>query len=251
MKTERLFQYLDDYLDVADFPDYSTALNGLQVQGPERVERMAVAVDASQETIAGAVEAGADLLLVHHGLFWGGLRPVTGRRFRKLAALIRNGVGLYSVHLPLDAHPRVGNSAVLAREIGVEPDAGFGRYEEVEVGWGGEVGGLSRDTLLERLRGALGREPRLIPGGPESLRRVAVVTGSGGSFVEEAARAGYDALVTGEGSHHTYVDATELGLNLYYGGHYATETWGVKALAAHVEERFDLPWTFIDAPSGL
>ena len=111
--------------------------------------------------------------------------------------------------------------------------------------------GLHRDELLERLRDSLGGDGRLVSGGPERLERVAVVTGSGGSFLEDAVRTGHDALVTGEGSHHTYVDATELGLNLYYGGHYATETWGVRALAGHLEERFGLPWTFIDAPSGL
>lgn len=251
MKAESLFQYLEDYLGVADFPDYRTALNGLQVQGPDEVGRLAVAVDASEETIAGAVEAEADLLLVHHGLFWGGLRPATGRRFRKLAALIRNRLGLYSVHLPLDAHPEVGNCAVLAREIGMEPEERFGRYEDSDIGWAGSVEELHRDQLRQRLSTALEREVRLIPGGPDRVRRVAVVTGSGGSFVEDAARTGHDALVTGEGSHNTYVDAMELGINLYYGGHYATETWGVRALARHLDERFGLPWTFIDAPSGL
>lgn len=250
MKAERLFHYIDDYLGVSDFPDYSTALNGVQVQGPEEVDRLAVAVDASEATIEGAVEEGADLLLVHHGLFWGGLRPATGRRFRKLAALIRNRVGLYSAHLPLDAHPEVGNCAVLAQQLEIEPEVRFGTYEDADIGWGGTVD-LDRGALLERLNGVLGVEAHLIAGGPSRIERVAVVTGSGGSFVEEAARDGYDALVTGEGTHNTYVDARELGINVYYGGHYATETWGVQALARHLDDRFDLPWTFLDDPSGL
>lgn len=250
MKIESLLQYLDDYLEVSDFPDYPTALNGLQVEGPEDVRRLAVAVDASEETIGAAAEEDADLLLVHHGLFWGGLRPVTGRRYRKLERLIREEVGLYSAHLPLDAHPEVGNCAVLARELGIEPDERFGTYEDADIGWIGSLD-LSREDLLERLSGVLGVEARLIPGGPPTVERAAVVTGSGGSFVEDAARSGVDALVTGEGSHHTYVDANELGLNLFYGGHYATETWGVRALARHLEDRFGIPWSFIDAPSGL
>lgn len=250
MKVERLLQFLDDYLGVPDFPDYSTALNGLQVEGPEEVERVAAAVDASEETIRGAVDAGAELLLVHHGLYWGGLQPATGRRYRKLSALIRNGVGLYAAHLPLDAHPEVGNCAVLARALDLEPSERFGRYEDEPIGWAAEVE-LERDELRDRLRRTLDREIRLLAGGPERIRRVGVVTGSGASFIEEAVRSGLDALVTGEGSHHTYVDAHELGLNVYYGGHYATETWGVKALAGELSERFGLSWTFVDAPSGL
>jgi len=250
MKSERLFQYLDDFLRVPDFPDYRTSLNGLQVEGPEEIGHLAVAVDASEETIGRAVQEGAQLLLVHHGLFWGGLRPVTGRRFRKLSGLIRGGVALYSVHLPLDAHPEVGNAAVLARALGMEPEAPFGSFEGEGIGWAGSLL-LEREELLERLRDVLGGDVRLIAGGPRRLSRVGVVTGSGGSFIETAVEEGLDALVTGEGNHHTYVDARELGLNVYYGGHYATETWGVRALAEHLEERFGLPWSFIDAPSGL
>lgn len=250
MKTERLFQYLDDYLEVDGFPDYSNALNGVQVQGPERIECLAVAVDVSEQTIDAALEAGADALLVHHGLFWGGLRPLTGPLYRKVAALVRARAGLYSVHLPLDAHPEVGNCAVLARELKLEPDGRFGSYEGVEIGVQAPVA-VERETLRTRLEDVLGGSVQLLAGGPSSIERVAVMTGAGGSFVEEAADAGVDALVTGEGSHHAYVAAMEHGVNVYLGGHYATETWGVRALAAHLEERFDLEWTFIDAPSGL
>lgn len=250
MELESLLQYVDDYLDVPAFPDYDAALNGLQVEGPNRVDRLAVAVDASEETIARAEEDEADLLLVHHGLFWGGLRPLTGRRYRKVAALVRAGMGLYSVHLPLDAHAEVGNCAVLARELGVEIDGRFGRYGDREIGWRGVLS-EGRDELRDRFSRLVGGEVHLIPGGSERVRSVGVVTGAGGSFVEEAAAERLDALITGEGSHHTFVDATELGVNVYYGGHYATETWGVKALGAHLEDRFGLDWTFVDVPSGL
>lgn len=250
MRSEELFQYLDAYLDVPDFPDYGTALNGVQLDGPARIDSLAVAVDASEETIRGAVDAGADLLIVHHGLFWGGLEPLTGRRFRKVAALIREGLGLYSVHLPLDAHPEVGNCAVLARRLEMETDGRFGSYEGAELGVQGRLS-LSREALRTRLEDLLEREVQLLAGGPERIERAAVITGAGGSFIRDAARAGVDALVTGEASHHSYVDAMELGVNVYLGGHYATETWGVRALARHLEDRFGLPWTFVDAPSGL
>ena len=250
MRTEEVIRHLDDYLLVPQHPDYPTALNGLQVEGPAEITRVAAAVDASEATIGEAVARGAQLLIVHHGLFWDGLRPLTGRRYRKLARLLEGGVALYSVHLPLDSHPEVGNCALLARAIGVEPEGGFGVYKDARVGWWGSVD-LDRGELDTRLAAAVGGGVRLIAGGPQRLRRVAVVTGGGGSFVEEAAREGMDALVTGEGSHHTYGDAMELGVNLYYGGHYATETFGVQALAAHLEARFGLSWEFIDVPSGL
>lgn len=255
VELESLLQYLDAYLGVADHPDYPTALNGLQVDGPDRVEHVCAAVDASEESIRGAVAAGADLLLVHHGLFWSGLRRLTGRRFRKVSALVRGEVGLYSVHLPLDAHPDVGNCALLARALGVETSERFGEYEGAPIGWCGSwsdgEGPRDRDELERRLAEAVGGPVHVIAGGAASIERVGVVTGGGGSFIEDAARAGLDALVTGEGSHHTYVDARELGINVLYGGHYATETFGVQALARHLAGRFGLGWTFLDFPSGL
>jgi len=250
MKLESIVQFLDDLLEIPEFPDYPSAHNGLQVEGPDRVEKVAAAVDVSEETIAGAADGDVDLLLVHHGLFWGGLAPLTGRRFRKVSGLIRNEIALYSAHLPLDAHPEVGNCAVLCRELGIPLEERFAHYEDRAIGWTGGLR-IGRDELRARLAQVLGTDVRTVAGGPDPVERVALVTGSGGSFIEEALGAGADTLVTGEGSHHDYVEATELGLNVFYGGHYATETWGVRALAAHLRERFGTPWTFIDAPSGL
>lgn len=245
-----LVKYLDDYLAIAFVRDYPNALNGLQVGGPDRVSRIAMAVDAAEATIAAAAAAGADLLIVHHGLFWDGNRPVTGRRYRRLKALLEAGLAVYAAHLPLDVHPEVGNNVVLARELGIEPKGRFGAHEGTELGVWGELR-MSREALCARLDEVLGVRVKLIPGGPERIQRVGVVTGGGGGFVGAALEAGLDALVTGEGSHHTYFDASEGGLNLYYGGHYATETWGVRALGAHLEGRFGLPWTFVDHPTGL
>jgi len=248
-----LLQYLDAYLGVPGHPDYPTALNGLQVEGPDEVRRIAAAVDASERSIQAAVSAGADLLLVHHGLFWDGLQPLTGRRMRRIRPLIEHGIGVYSAHLPLDAHAEVGNCALLARALGLIPEARFAEYEGLRIGWWGAldtpVDGPGLVLLLEE---ALDGAPvRLVAGGPDRVERVGVVTGGGASFVGEAVALGLDALVTGEGSHHTYFDAMELGIHVLFGGHYATETFGVRALARHVAARFDLEWEFIDQPTGM
>ena len=250
MPLSELVEYLDEYLSIDEVPDFPNALNGLQVEGPGRVERVAVAVDATEASINAAVDAGADLLLVHHGLFWDGNKPVTGRRYRRLSGLMDGGVALYAAHLPLDVHPEVGNNAVLARELGLQVEGHFAKFEGMELGVWGTLQ-LKRETLAARLDDVLGGPVKLIPGGPERLERVGVLTGGGGNFVSGAVRAGLDALVTGEGSHHTYFDAEEGGLNLYYGGHYATETWGVRALGEHLADRFGVEWTFLDFPTGL
>jgi dinuclear metal center YbgI/SA1388 family protein len=249
-KLEQILQFLDDAFAPEAFPDYPHALNGMQVMGPDDVERLAVAVDASEETISSAATKGAHLLLVHHGLFWGGLGPLTGPRFRKVAALIRGGMGLYSLHLPLDAHSELGNCAVLARELGLEPGGRFGTFQEVEIGWWAPASG-SRESLLDRLNRVVGGSARLIPGGPVEIERVGVVTGGGAGALGEAVAKGLDTLITGEAPHHAYHEAMELGLNLLLGGHYATETFGVKALGKKMAERFDLSWEFLDFPTGL
>ena len=242
--------YLDEYLDVAAVPDYEGAHNGLQVENSGRVSRIAAAVDASERTVAVTVERGCDLLLVHHGLFWDGAARVTGRRYRKLGPLLRGDVAVYSSHLPLDVHEEVGNNAVLARELGITLEGRFGRYRDAEIGWWGRLE-VKREVLAARLDEKLGGRVRMLAFGPEVVRTVGVITGGGGSLIETAAAAGLDAYVTGEGSHNTYFDAEECGLNVFYGGHYATETWGVRALAQHVAERFGMTWEFIDHPTGL
>jgi dinuclear metal center YbgI/SA1388 family protein len=247
---KELVEYLDDYLAVGDLPDAPNALNGLQVEAAGPVTRVAAAVDATEASIAAAIEAGADLLLVHHGLYWDGNAPVTGRRYRRLSSALKAGLAVYSSHIPLDYHDEVGNNVVLARALGVEVEGRFAEYQGVDLGVWGRLE-LSREALCARLDDLLGVRVKLIPGGPERVTRVGVLTGGGGSYVAEALDAGLDALVTGEGPHHTYFDASEGGLNLYYGGHYATETWGVRALAEHLEERYGLPWTFLDQPTGL
>jgi|SRR5690625_779965 len=252
MDIGELVRYLDEYLRIDEVPDYPNALNGLQVanSGSREVERLAVAVDATYASISEAADRGADLLIVHHGLFWDGNQPVVGRRYRRIRKLLEADLALYAVHLPLDIHPQVGNNVVLARELGIEVEGWFGEYRGAQLGvWGSlEIG---REALAARLDEVLEGRVKLIPGGGERVRRVGVLTGAGGSMVGEAIATGLDALVTGEGAHHTYFDAIEDGLNLYYGGHYATETWGVRALAAHLSDHFGIPSEFIDQPTGL
>lgn len=250
MRLDELVDYLDEYLRIAEVPDYPNALNGLQVEGTRPVRRIGAAVDASEASIRAAVERECDLLIVHHGLFWDGNVPVTGRRYRRLRPLIERGMALYSAHLPLDVHPEVGNNAVLARELGIVVEGTFGDYKGLPVGVWGRLE-LTREALAARLDEVLGGRVRLLPGGPERLERVGVLTGGGGGMIGDAIVAGLDALVTGEGAHHTYFDAIEGGINVYYGGHYATETWGVRALASHISDRFGVPSEFIDLPTGL
>ena len=250
MRLEALVDYLDEYLRITEVPDYPNALNGLQVENSGEVTRVAAAVDASEASIREAAERGCDLLLVHHGLFWDGNRPVTERRYRRLRLLFEHDIAVYGAHLPLDVHPEVGNNVVLARELGIEIDGEFGDYRGTSVGIQGTLE-VKREVLLARLDEVLGGRVQLLPGGPERLRRVGVLTGGGGGMIGDAIAAGLDALVTGEGAHHTYFDAVEGGINVYYGGHYATETWGVRALADHLADRFGLPTEFIDLPTGL
>ena len=250
MKLESLLQYLEEYLDIEGFPDHALAHNGLQVAGPAEIERLAVAVDASEAAILAAVERKADFLLVHHGLFWEGRTRVVGPRFRKLRALIEGGTALYGCHLPLDAHVDVGNCAVLCKELGWALAGRFGAHQGREFGWWCEVD-LEREELVTQVEAVVGGPVRLIPGGPAHIYRVGVVTGAASGLIPDAAEFGLDALITGEGAHHTFNDAMEFGMNALYAGHYATETWGVKTLAAHIEERFGIPWEFIDAPTGL
>lgn len=250
MNAESLVEYLDAYLRTSEVPDSGGAYNGLQVEGTRDVGKLGVAVDAGLGTLEAAIDNGCDFLIVHHGLFWDGGAPVTGRRYRRLRRLIESGVWLYSAHIPLDVHPEVGNSAVLARAIGIEIDGAFGDHLGIDIGVKGRLE-IRREALTARLDELLGQPIRLLAGGPEQLRTVGVITGGGGSVIGAAIAAGLDAYVTGEGAHHTYFDAMEGGINVYYGGHYATETWGVRALAEHLQERFGLAHDFIDLPTGL
>ena len=253
MRLDTIVHYLDDYLRVAEeVADAPEAMNGLQVANapPGHVSRIAAAVDLCEATVQMAVQQHADLLLVHHGLFWGGLRPLVGPAYRRVAGLISGNVALYAAHLPLDRHPEVGNNSVLARLVDVSIRGEFGSYHGAPLGVWGERSG-TREDLSRALANALGSAPRVLPFGPDRVQRIGIVTGAGGSMIPQAAAAGLDTYVTGEGQHWTFFDAEELRVNVFYAGHYATETVGVKALAEHLSTKFDLPWIFLDHPTGL
>lgn len=251
MRLDTLVRYLDDYLRVAEeVADAPEALNGLQVGNSGEVTRLAAAVDLCEATVRLAAEQRADCLLVHHGLFWGGLRSVVGPAYRRLAGLIQGNIALYSAHLPLDRHPEIGNNILLARALGITVRGEFGSYHGAPIGVWGDVTG-TREDVSRSLKKVLGVAPRLLPFGPERVQRVGIVTGAGGSLIPQAAAAGLDTYITGEGQHWTFFDAEELGINVFFAGHYATETVGVKALAEHVSKKFALPWAFLDHPTGL
>jgi dinuclear metal center YbgI/SA1388 family protein len=252
MELAKLAAHLDAQLRLRELPDYSNAVNGLQLANRSgRVTRVAAAVDATLPVVRKAVEQKADLLLVHHGLFWSGLQPWTGATFERMSLAVEAGLAIYSAHLPLDAHPELGNNARLAAALGLQPDGGFLNYKGLDVGLTCTTE-LPREELVDRFTQALGGgRVHVCPGGPAVCRRIGISTGGSGSEVAAAAAAGIDTFLTGEGPHWSYTLAEELGINVFYGGHYATETFGVKALAADLEQRFGLPWVFVDHPTGL
>ena len=243
-------RHCDRLLRTAQFKDWDGAVNGLQVENRGKVKRIAAAVDAVPATVKLAIGAGADLLVVHHGLFWGPSHPWTGKRYELMRLLLENNLAVYSSHLPLDAHPRLGNNAQLSAALGLKRSEPFFFEKGRFIGFKAKTL-MRRKDLTERLHQALKVPPKLLPGGPDRCRWVGVVTGGAGGELRKAASEGVDTFITGEGPHWTYALAEELGLNVFYGGHYATETFGVKALAAHLSQEFNLPWSFLDHPTGL
>jgi dinuclear metal center YbgI/SA1388 family protein len=251
-----LVRYLDTELRTSDVPDYDAAVNGLQLANDGNVTRVAAAVDFSGTTVAAALRDKADLLIVHHGMFWRGQEALVGETYERLRAAIGGGLAVYSSHLPLDLHPELGNNVLLASELQLQTQAGFGRYSGVEIGVMG-TSDLPTAILADRLRAYSARYDTTAVSTPFSkerrTRRWAIITGAGASSatLAEARERGVDTLIVGEGAHHTAVEAIERGPVVLYGGHYATETLGVRAVAARVAERFDVPWTFLNVPTGL
>lgn len=250
-----IVSWCDAQLRTPEIPDYAPALNGLQVANGGTVTHIAAAVDGSQRAIAGAAAAGADLLLLHHGMFWGGAQRLVGPYYERLRTLLQHNVAVYASHLPLDLHPSLGNNALLASWLGLTPSRGFGAFQHVSVGCQGESD-VTTASLVARA-GELaaqhgGRVHHTLLDANRRTRRWAIITGAGASStsLRDAAEQGIDTLITGEGPHHTAVEAPELGLVVIYAGHYATETLGVSALADAVSREFGVPWTFVAAPTG-
>lgn len=241
-----IVSHADRLLRVGEMEDFPGSHNGLQVANAGAVRRVLAAVDAGLPVLRKAAACGADsLLVVHHGLFWSGLQRVSGVWKQKLDVMREADMAVYSAHLPLDAHPALGNNVLLAKALGLrglKPFLGFG--------WRGSFSG-SRGALVEAVAGVTGRPPQVCAAGPARPRRIGVVTGAAGDMVDKAAAAGIDTFLTGEGPQWSWVRAEELQINVIYAGHYATETFGVKALAAHLAKRFRVPWAFVDHPVPL
>jgi dinuclear metal center YbgI/SA1388 family protein len=248
--------YLDQLLETSSIPDYGNALNGLQLENNGSISRVAASVDFSSRTVNLAIEQKADFLVLHHGMFWSGLKPLTGNAYTRMRALIENNVAVYSSHLPLDRHADFGNNVLLSKELELKPSGEFASYKGTAIGLTGSSD-VPTSVLVERSMTFARKHggDAVATGFPEGrqTRRWAMCTGAGASAesLEEAYAMGVDTLIVGEGPHHTAVQADELGIVVIYAGHYATETLGVAALAKHLAEKFGLTWTTIHAPTGL
>ena len=242
--------HCDKILRTKEIGDYDGAANGLQAENSGAVTKIAAAVDASLVTAKIAVAAKADLLMVHHGLFWSPRQPWTGKNYELLRLRVENNLAIYSSHLPLDAHPTLGNNAQLCAALGLRHLKPFFASHGQTIGFKSQTK-VSRNELAVKMERATGVKPKIIPGGKNVCETIGVVTGGAGDDLKLAAEEVVDTFITGEGAHWTYALAEELGLNVFYGGHYATETFGVKALAAELSKKFNLPWIFLDHPTGL
>jgi dinuclear metal center YbgI/SA1388 family protein len=251
LKLRRVVRFLGETLDIQKYKGDSS-LNGLQVEGRKEVGKIVTAVDACRESISGAVRLKADMLIVHHGLFWGEAEPITGILARRVGMLLRSGVSLYAAHLPLDCHPEIGNNVQIAESLGIIKRSTFGLYKGNEIGVGGK---LPRPVgirgLAARVRRIFGAPVQTFAFGPGTIKRLGIVSGGGSMLTQAAAEAGYDALLTGESSHSVYHTARECRINMLYAGHYSTETVGVRALGDLISKKLGIKTVFIDIPTGL
>lgn len=248
--------YLDTLLDTTSVQDYPGAMNGLQLENRSELKGVAAAVDFSTRAIEGTLRDDANLLLVHHGMFWGGATALTGPAYRRLRQLLESDVAVYSSHLPLDRHPTLGNNVLLAKELGLQPTGPFARYGAVSIGVSGETN-TPTGEIAERARVFAEKHGGVLRSTPfksqRQTRRWAICTGAGASAetLNEARELGIDTLIVGEGPHWTAIHAEEHGLAIIYAGHYATETLGVRALADHVAQKYNVRSSFVSAPTGL
>lgn len=248
MRLGDIVSFLDRELDVANVKDKSR--NGLQVQGPEEVTKVALAVDACRASFVAARAAGAELLVVHHGLFWGDVEGLRGVLYERIRYLVENGLGLYCAHLPLDLHPTLGNNAVLCDILEVEDRRGFAKVQGRTIGFRGRLRTpMAPAEVGRRLGERLGGRPVVLPGRVDVCRTVGVVSGGGGGDFWEALECGLDCFVTGETCYSVFHDAVESGTAVVFAGHYETEVTGPSALGRHIEEKLGLPTVFVDLPA--
>jgi dinuclear metal center YbgI/SA1388 family protein len=245
-----IVDYTNDFLRIREIDDWDNALNGLQIENSGDVTKIGASVDASTRVLTAAAKQNVDLLIVHHGLFWQGLQPVTGALHRQLELAFENNIALYSAHLPLDLHAEVGNNAQLAAALRLTSIQPFFEEKGQLIGVKARVS-LPRDEMDRKLQKVLTGPVKAFMFGPKKTGTIGIITGGAGSEIYKLAQEGIDTFITGEAPHWAAVAADELGMNLLLGGHYATEVFGVKTLAAHLSKRFKIPWTFIDYPTGL
>lgn len=241
--------YLDEILDIHGVQDRSQ--NGLQVANSGKANKIGLAVDASLATFQAAAAQHVDFLLVHHGLFWGQPENIVGPLYQRIKFLMDHDMALYAAHLPLDLHDTLGNNAQIVHKMKWLDEGPFGLYHGTAIGRAARLNtAIHRDLLCENIGAYFEADPLLWPFGPETVERIAIVSGGGLGQMKEAAEAGFDLLLTGEPAHASYWPASELKMNVLFAGHYATETWGVKAAGQALSKKFDLETEFIDLPTG-
>ena len=243
-------RYLDELLNIQDIPDESR--NGLQVEGSQSISRIAFMVNFCLEGAERAYEEGADMIICHHGLIWGGLKAVTGVVHSRLKAIMDRDISLYTAHLPMDVHEAFGHGALLLKALGIDAAGTFGRYGPIRVGVWGELGRPEDVAEMVKKTEKILKVPcRTLLFGDRKVKRIGVVSGSGVSALEEAVDEGVDLFITGESKLTAFDLAKELGVNVIFGGHYATETFGLKALMETVTKDLGLETLFIDIPTEL
>ncbi len=249
----RLVSQLNQKLRVSEFKE--GAINGLQVSGKKKVSKIALAVDGVLETFEMAVREGADMIIVHHGIYWGFQYPLRGPDYARIKLLMDHDIALYAVHLPLDAHPELGHNVNLLRELGVVEESlePFGDYKGQPIGFQGKIPDTTRDGLTQKLGEVLGGPVQLLPFGPEKVRSVACITGQGADFaqIREAKIRGVHYYISGEAAHPLFHFAKENKVTVALGGHYHTEVFGLKALQAWLEENYEVETVFLHCPTGM
>jgi len=250
MELYELISYMDDYLRVTEISDVS--INGLQIEGKKEVKKVCLGVDSSLEIFKEASKRKADLILVHHGLIWGGLKSIRGLVKERISYLLENGISLYAAHLPLDMHPEVGNNIGLIKILNLSDPEPFGAYHGLKIGFKGKYEKMkSIKEVSKTLERALPAKVESFNFGPDKIKSVGIVSGGGGSAFEDCIKEEIDLFITGEPSHTIYHIAKEAGINLIFAGHYATEKLGVMALGKNIEEKYKIKTEFIDIPTGL
>ena len=251
MHRNDLVQYLDTYLDIANIKDYGP--QGLQVEAANtQIKRIALAVDVAPAIIEAAAEWQADMLLVHHGVLWRSVERIAGSLGARVRAFLQHDINLYAAHLPLDAHPTVGNNAVLAQLAGLEDVGWWASPMGTPLGTFGDLAEpLTLDAFVAKIDKQLQTTSRVLANGPTTVQKIAILSGFGADKIEEAQGLGVDTYLTGEMSHANYWASADYGINVIFAGHYATETVGVQALGRHLENEFDLETRFFDFPTGM